>query len=132
MSMPPGDSPVTRAVLDAVSAAIVSDEVSEDVTHNNVDNSAATNSIPNRPVENMTDEEKEHFHPSNVLPEQNCTAFFRTDEPLETREICQALQRDGFPLRQVHCIQRKRANRGNSYHLQHAATMQDIFEVYYF
>ena len=111
MSMPPGESPVIRAVLDAVSAATVSDENSEDLTHNNKDNLAAGNSIPNRPMENMTEEEKEHFHPSNVLPKQTCTAFFRTDEPLETGEICQPLQRDGFPLRQVHCIQTHRANR---------------------
>ena len=100
---------------------MVSDGNFEDVRHNE-DILAADNSIPNRPVKNMSEEEKEDFHPSNVLPELNCSAFFRTDESLETRDTCQAW----FTSATSPLYSEKACKSGNSYQLQHADIMQKL------
>ena len=53
-----------------------------DDAFSNVDKSSTSNAslpfadTPNRPVENMSTFEKEHYHPANVLPDRPCTAFF--------------------------------------------------------
>ena len=60
-----------------------------------------------RKLKYLTRFEREHFHTNNVTPDRPCSAFFNianTDIP--TREIFDALIREGIPASAVRCLQR--------------------------
>lgn len=54
--------------------------------------------------------EREHFDEGNFMPDRPCTAYFIARERLITKDIFDALARDGIPARKVRCIQRKLDN----------------------
>lgn len=61
---------------------------------------------PRRP-EYLTRFERHHFHVHNVTPERPCSAFFNIQDPnIRTREIFDALLREGIPANGVRCVQR--------------------------
>ena len=61
---------------------------------------------PRRP-EYLTRFERNHFHVHNVTPERPCSAFFNIQDPaIRTREIFDALLREGIPANGVRCVQR--------------------------
>ena len=87
----------------------------DDVVLNVVKSSTSNASLPfadtpNRPVENMSTFEKEHYHPANVLPDRPCTAFFFPSQWIDTSVIFDALDREGFAPQCVRCLQRKPNN----------------------
>ena len=60
-----------------------------------------------RKLKYLTRFEREHFHTHNVTPGRPCSAFFNianTDIP--TRQIFNALMREGIPASAVRCLQR--------------------------
>ena len=61
---------------------------------------------PSRP-EYLTRFERTHFHVHNVTPELPCLAVFNIQDPaIRTREIFDALLREGIPRNGVRCVQR--------------------------
>ena len=61
---------------------------------------------PRRP-EYLTCFEPTHFHVHNVTPERQCSGVFNIQDPaIRTREIFDALVREGIPANGVRCVQR--------------------------
>ena len=55
----------------------------------------------------MTDFEREHYHPLNILPSRPCSAFFRPpDKELSSADIFKELQQIDNPVSAVRCLQR--------------------------
>lgn len=64
--------------------------------------------ICERRVMSMSELERENFHPLNVTPERPCTAYFNVgDNSTTTKDIFDALLRDGIPATAVRCLQRQ-------------------------
>ena len=58
----------------------------------------------------MTEFEREHFHPKNIMPRRPCTAFFNLDDgTTTTKEIFEGLAKDEIPASAV--------QRASSYYL---------------
>ena len=55
-----------------------------------------------RKLNYLTRFEREHFHTNNVTPDRPCSAFFN----IPTRQIFDALIREGIPASAVRCLQR--------------------------
>ena len=54
----------------------------------------------------LSDFEKEHFHARNVTPDRPCTAFFKTNSFVASKDFFDLLEREGFPAASVRCFQR--------------------------
>ena len=88
--------------------AVQSDNIAASGTRTQCSQSPPPNSSfrPHR-LKYLTSFEREHFHTNNVTPDRPCSAFFNianTDIP--TRQIFDALIREGIPATAVRCLQR--------------------------
>lgn len=64
--------------------------------------------ICERRIMSMSELERENFHPLNVTPDRPCTAYFNVgDNSTTTKDIFDALLRDGIPATAVRCLQRQ-------------------------
>jgi len=64
--------------------------------------------ICERRIRSMSEFEQENFHPLNVTPDRPCTAYFNVGDNLTTtKDIFDALLRDGIPATAVRCLQRQ-------------------------
>lgn len=54
----------------------------------------------------LSDFEKEHFHACNVTPDRPCTAFFKSESFIASKDFFDRLEREGFPATSVRCFQR--------------------------
>lgn len=55
----------------------------------------------------LSEFECRHFHQDNVTPDRPCTAFFKSDNFLTSKDVFEALKTEGFASDHVRCLQRK-------------------------
>ena len=71
---------------------------------------SAPEDVCNRIKKNLTDFEKEHFSPKNVMPERLCSAYFRAIEDLKFQDVLTAITNSGVSAEEVRCIQYKKVS----------------------